>query len=105
MPPGLPPGVFNLVNGDGPSVGHAISTHPDIHMVSFTGSTRAGILVAQEAAGTVKRVCQELGGKSAHIILPYADLETAARWNIGRGCSNSAILPCAVAHPRARGAA
>ena len=65
---GVPAGVFNLVNGDGPGVGSAISGHRDIAMVSFTGSTRAGILVAQNAAPTVKRVAQELGGKSANII-------------------------------------
>ena len=65
---GVPAGVFNLVNGDGPGVGSAISGHPDIAMVSFTGSTRAGVLVAQNAAPTVKRVAQELGGKSANII-------------------------------------
>ena len=65
---GVPAGVFNLVNGDGPGVGTALSGHPDIAMVSFTGSTRAGVLVAQNAAPTVKRVAQELGGKSANII-------------------------------------
>lgn len=65
---GVPAGVFNLVNGDGPGVGSALSGHPDIEMVSFTGSTRAGVLVAQNAAPTVKRVAQELGGKSANII-------------------------------------
>jgi len=65
---GVPAGVFNLVNGDGPGVGSALSGHPDITMVSFTGSTRAGVLVAQNAAPTVKRVAQELGGKSANII-------------------------------------
>jgi aldehyde dehydrogenase (NAD+) len=86
---GVPKGVFNLVNGDGPGVGHAISSHADIDMVSFTGSTRAGILVAHAAADTVKRVCQELGGKSAHIILPDADLEAAARFNIARAFFNS----------------
>jgi aldehyde dehydrogenase (NAD+) len=86
---GVPKGVFNLVNGDGPTVGHAISAHPDIDLVSFTGSTRAGVLVAEAAAPTVKRVCQELGGKSANIILPDADLEAAARWNVSRGFSNS----------------
>src|SRR5262249_16046144 len=59
---GVPKGVFNLVNGDGPTVGQAICAHPEIDMVSFTGSTRAGILVAQTAANTVKRVTQELGG-------------------------------------------
>jgi aldehyde dehydrogenase (NAD+) len=72
---GVPAGVFNLVNGDGPSVGAAISAHPDIEMVSFTGSTRAGILVAKSAADTVKRVHQELGGKSPNIVLPGAKLE------------------------------
>ena len=64
----VPAGVFNLVNGDGPGVGSALSGHPDIAMVSFTGSTRAGVLVAQNAAPTVKRVAQELGGKSANIL-------------------------------------
>jgi aldehyde dehydrogenase (NAD+) len=86
---GLPAGVFNLVFGDGPTVGHAISTHPDIDMVSFTGSTRAGIQVAIDAAPTVKRVVQELGGKSANVILPDANLEEAARWNVTRGMFNS----------------
>jgi len=75
---GVPPGVFNLVNGDGPGVGTALSGHPDIAMVSFTGSTRAGVLVAQNAAPTVKRVAQELGGKSANILLDDADFEKAA---------------------------
>jgi aldehyde dehydrogenase (NAD+) len=69
---GVPAGVFNLVNGDGPGVGQPISSHPEIDMVSFTGSTRAGILVAKAAADTVKRVTQELGGKSANIILDDA---------------------------------
>jgi aldehyde dehydrogenase (NAD+) len=72
---GVPKGVFNLVNGDGPGVGSAISRHPDIDLVSFTGSTRAGILVASDAAATVKRVAQELGGKSANIILPTRTLQ------------------------------
>ena len=71
---GVPPGVFNLVQGDGPTVGNAISSHPGIEMVSFTGSTRAGILVAVAAAPTVKRVHQELGGKSPNLVLPDADL-------------------------------
>ncbi len=70
---GVPAGVFNLVQGDGPTVGNAISAHPGIEMVSFTGSTRAGILVAKAAADTVKRVHQELGGKSPNIVLPDAD--------------------------------
>lgn len=74
---GLPAGVFNLVNGDGPTVGEAIAAHPGIDMVSFTGSTGAGIRVAKLAADTVKRVAQELGGKSANIILPDADLPAA----------------------------
>ncbi len=74
---GVPAGVFNLVNGDGPGVGTALSQHPDIDMMSFTGSTRAGILVAQNAAPTVKRVAQELGGKSANILLDDADFEKA----------------------------
>jgi aldehyde dehydrogenase (NAD+) len=74
---GLPAGVFNLVNGDGPTVGEAIAAHPEIDMVSFTGSTAAGIRVAKLAADTVKRVAQELGGKSANIILPDADLKAA----------------------------
>jgi aldehyde dehydrogenase (NAD+) len=74
---GVPKGVFNLVNGDGPTVGQALAAHPDIDMVSFTGSTRAGIAVAKSAAATVKRVHQELGGKSANIILPDADLQKA----------------------------
>jgi aldehyde dehydrogenase (NAD+) len=74
---GVPAGVFNLINGDGPGVGTALSKHPDIAMVSFTGSTRAGVLVAQNAAPSVKRVAQELGGKSPNIILDDADLEAA----------------------------
>lgn len=85
---GVPKGVFNLVNGDGPTVGRAISTHPDIDMVSFTGSTRAGVMVAQDAAPTVKRVHQELGGKSANIILPDADLEKAVSAGVLRGFTN-----------------
>jgi aldehyde dehydrogenase (NAD+) len=76
---GLPKGVFNLVNGDGPTVGEAIAAHPDIDMVSFTGSTGAGIRVAKLAADTVKRVAQELGGKSANIILADADLVPAVK--------------------------
>jgi aldehyde dehydrogenase (NAD+) len=74
---GIPAGVFNLVNGDGPTVGEAIAAHPEIDMVSFTGSTTAGIRVAKLAADTVKRVAQELGGKSANIILADADLKAA----------------------------
>ena len=76
---GVPAGVFNLVNGDGPGVGTALSQHPDVAMVSFTGSTRAGVSVAQNAAPTVKRVAQELGGKSANVLLEDADFEAAVR--------------------------
>jgi aldehyde dehydrogenase (NAD+) len=74
---GVPAGVFNLVQGDGPGVGEALAKHPGIDMISFTGSTRAGILVAKNAADTVKRVHQELGGKSPNIILPGAPLDMA----------------------------
>jgi aldehyde dehydrogenase (NAD+) len=74
---GVPAGVFNLINGDGPTVGAAMSSHPQVDMVSFTGSTRAGIEVARNAAPTVKRVAQELGGKSPNIILDDADLASA----------------------------
>ena len=66
---GVPAGVFNLVNGDGPTVGEALSRHPDVDMMSFTGSTRGGVAVAKASADSVKRVSQELGGKSANIIL------------------------------------
>src|SRR5271154_1928144 len=86
---GLPAGVFNLVNGDGPTVGAAISSHPDIAMVSFTGSTRAGIAVATAAAPTVKRVPQELGGKSANIILDDADLANAVKEGVQTCFRNS----------------
>jgi aldehyde dehydrogenase (NAD+) len=74
---GVPKGVFNLVNGDGPGVGTAISEHPDIDMISFTGSSRAGILIAKAAANTIKRVHQELGGKSANILLDDVDFDKA----------------------------
>lgn len=84
-----PAGVFNLVNGTGPVVGAAIASHPDIDMVSFTGSTRAGIAVAKAAADTVKRVHQELGGKSANIVLPDADLDLAITDGVKRCFINS----------------
>jgi aldehyde dehydrogenase (NAD+) len=74
---GVPPGVFNLVQGDGEGVGTAMAKHPGIDMISFTGSTRAGIMVAKNAADTVKRVAQELGGKSPNIVLPGAPLDQA----------------------------
>jgi aldehyde dehydrogenase (NAD+) len=86
---GVPAGVFNLVNGDGINVGAVLSAHPDIDMVSFTGSTRAGIEVARAAAPTVKRVAQELGGKSANIILDDADLEAAISRDMAGMCTNS----------------
>jgi len=91
---GLPPGVFNLVNGTGPEVGRAMAAHPGIDLISITGSTRAGVLVAQEAAPTVKRVTQELGGKSPNVLLPDADFSRvvplgvmAAFRNVGQSCS------------------
>ena len=86
---GLPPGVFNLVNGDGPGVGQALSEHEDVDMMSFTGSTRAGVLVAKAAADTVKRVAQELGGKSANIVLPSADLQKAVGGGVMQMMLNS----------------
>ena len=86
---GVPAGVFNLVNGDGPTVGEAMSQHPDIDMMSFTGSTRAGIAVAKSAADTVKRVAQELGGKSANIILDDADFEKAVAGGVMHCFNNS----------------
>jgi aldehyde dehydrogenase (NAD+) len=91
---GVPGGIYNMINGDGPGVGSALATHPDIDMVSFTGSTRAGIQVAQNAAPTVKRVTQELGGKSANILLPDVDLDNAVSsgtmqmfMNSGQSCN------------------
>ncbi|TIX42917.1 MAG: aldehyde dehydrogenase family protein, partial [Mesorhizobium sp.] len=91
---GFPGGVFNLVQGDGPCVGMGLASHPDVDMISITGSTRAGIAVAQAAATTVKRVAQELGGKSPNVILPDADLDravslgvAAAFRNLGQSCS------------------
>lgn len=90
---GVPAGVFNLVNGDGPTVGAAISSHPGVEMVSFTGSTRAGVLVAKAAAETVKRVTQELGGKSANIILGDADFNTAVAGGV-QGCFMNSGQSC-----------
>ncbi|MED5803624.1 aldehyde dehydrogenase family protein [Gordonia sp. Z-3] len=91
---GVPAGVFNLVNGDGPGVGTALAAHPGIDMVSFTGSTRAGIEVAKNAAPTVKRVAQELGGKSPNIILDDEDFAAnvaggvaAMMMNSGQSCN------------------
>jgi aldehyde dehydrogenase (NAD+) len=90
---GVPPGVFNLVNGDGATVGAAISSHLGIDMVSFTGSTRAGIAVALAAAPSVKRVTQELGGKSANIILEDADIESSVKEGV-RTCFRNSGQSC-----------
>ncbi|HVO02158.1 MAG TPA: aldehyde dehydrogenase family protein [Candidatus Cybelea sp.] len=89
----VPAGVFNLVNGDGPSVGQVMAGHPGIDMMSFTGSTRAGIIVAKTAADTVKRVAQELGGKSPNIVLPDADFEGAVKKGV-YGCFNNSGQSC-----------
>ncbi|MFC0376138.1 aldehyde dehydrogenase family protein, partial [Sphingobium indicum] len=86
---GVPPGVFNLIHGKGDPVGAALAAHPGIDMISFTGSTRAGVLVAQAAAPTVKRVAQELGGKSANIILDDADFEVAVSSGVAAMMLNS----------------
>ena len=86
---GVPAGVFNLVNGDGPGVGTRITSHPEVDMVSFTGSTRAGTLIAAAAAPTVKRVAQEMGGKSANIILPNADIAAAVAAGVNAIMSNT----------------
>lgn len=90
---GVPKGVFNLVNGDGPTVGQALASHPDVDMMSFTGSTRAGILVAKAAADTVKRVHQELGGKSANILFDDVDLPTAVTKGVA-GCFGNSGQSC-----------
>jgi aldehyde dehydrogenase (NAD+) len=102
---GLPAGVFNLVNGDGPTVGEAIASHREIDMVSFTGSTTAGVKVAKLAADTVKRVAQKLGGKSANIILADADIRAAViagvqacYTNAGQNCQS----PTRMLIPRAQ---
>ena len=85
----VPPGVYNMINGDGPTVGEAMSKHPDIDMMSFTGSTRAGISVAKASADTVKRVTQELGGKSANILLQDADFNKAVSKGVMHCMNNS----------------
>jgi len=102
---GTPPGVFNLVNGTGDVVGAAMSAHPDVDMVSFTGSTRAGVLVAQAAAPTVKRVIQELGGKSPNVFLDDADFAgvvpkavLGGMRNVGQSCA----APTRIVVPRSR---
>jgi aldehyde dehydrogenase (NAD+) len=102
---GVPPGVFNLVNGDGPTVGSAIASHPDIAMVSFTGSTRAGVSVASAAAPSIKRVTQELGGKSANIILEDADFENAVKHGVDacfRNTGQSCDAPTRMLVPRSK---
>jgi aldehyde dehydrogenase (NAD+) len=86
---GVPKGVFNLLNGLGPEVGAAMSEHPDIDMISFTGSTRAGVDVAKRAAPTVKRVSQELGGKSPNVILEGSDLTKAVTGGVMHMFNNS----------------
>jgi aldehyde dehydrogenase (NAD+) len=90
---GVPAGVFNLVNGNGPDVGQHMASHPKVDMVSFTGSTRAGIIVAKAAADTVKRVAQELGGKSANILLEDADFEVAVAKGV-QGCFSNTGQSC-----------
>jgi aldehyde dehydrogenase (NAD+) len=105
---GIPPGVFNVVNGDGPTVGAALSSHPDVAMISFTGSTRAGVAVASAGAPTVKRVTQELGGKSANIILDDADLEHAVTEGVQacfRNTGQSCDAPTRMLVPRSKMAA
>ncbi|HHZ08655.1 MAG TPA: aldehyde dehydrogenase family protein, partial [Rhizobiales bacterium] len=90
---GVPAGVFNMVNGDGAGVGTLLSTHPDVEMISFTGSTRAGIAISKAAADTLKRVCLELGGKGANLIFADADENAVARGvqhcfnNSGQSCN------------------
>jgi aldehyde dehydrogenase (NAD+) len=86
---GVPKGVFNLINGDGPSVGSPLSSHPEVDMVSFTGSTRAGTEVAKNAAASVKRVHQELGGKSPNVLLDDADFELAVKRSVLHVFQNS----------------
>ncbi len=90
---GFPPGVFNMINGDGPTVGEAMSAHPGIHMMSFTGSTRAGTAVSRAAAATVKRVTLELGGKSPNIVLADSNLEKAVKVGVLH-CMNNTGQSC-----------
>jgi aldehyde dehydrogenase (NAD+) len=102
---GLPPGVFNLVNGEGSTVGAALAVHPDVAMISFTGSTRAGVAVATAGAPTVKRIAQELGGKSAHIILDDADLAKAVKEGVQacfRNTGQSCNAPTRMLVPRSK---
>ena len=92
MQAGFPPGVFNLVNGDGAGVGAHLTAHPDVDMVSFTGSTRAGVAISKAAAETVKRVSLELGGKGANIIFADADEKAVTRGV--RHCFNNSGQSC-----------
>ena len=106
---GYPAGVFNLVHGDGPTVGSVLSRHPDVAMMSFTGSTRAGTAVSRDAAATVKRVTLELGGKSPNLIFADADLEARVPegvgmcfYNTGQSCdAPTRMLVERSAYPRA----
>lgn len=102
---GVPPGVFNLVNGDGPTVGAALAAHPDIDMISITGSTRAGIEVARTAAATVKRVHQELGGKSPNIVLEDANLPAAiggSVFSVMMNSGQSCVAPTRLLAPKSK---
>ncbi|OBG08041.1 aldehyde dehydrogenase family protein [Mycolicibacter sinensis] len=102
---GVPGGVYNMVNGDGPGVGVALAQHPDIDMVSFTGSTRAGVSVAENAAPTVKRVTQELGGKSPNIVLDddaFVDSVTAGVVNMMVNSGQSCNAPSRMLVPNSR---
>ncbi len=102
---GLPPGVFNLVNGDGPGVGAALSAHPDVDMMSFTGSTRAGTSVMQNCAAGIKRVALELGGKSPNIILDDADLPKAVArgmMHMANNTGQSCNAPSRMLAPKAK---
>lgn len=86
---GLPAGVFNMIQGEGAVAGSALVSHPDIDLVSLTGSTRAGAAVSHAAADTIKRVTLELGGKSPHVVAPGGDLEAAVKWNVFSVCNNT----------------
>jgi len=93
---GLPAGVFNVITGHGANIGEYLCSHPEVDLVSFTGSTQAGIKVAQAASTTVKRVCQELGGKSPYIITEDADLPSAVRYGVEDVMLNSGQTCCAL---------
>jgi aldehyde dehydrogenase (NAD+) len=90
---GFPKGVFNMVHGTGPAIGDALTSHSEVDMISFTGSTRAGVQIAKSAADTVKRVCQELGGKSANIVFADSDLEKAVKRGV-LGCFGNSGQSC-----------